>query len=166
MVSGLVSKVPRPESRFWTVAERTRWVPLLLLVGVLAQCTSWLLDRSPPFAVLSYTAYPAKAGGVLEIHADVRRDLDRDCYVQMSSSIFDSTGVRWDFGTTQTVSPQGIRDLDAKTPGKLISKVKLPTGMAPGPASLLSSMVYQCNPLHDLFRPISVDTRFDFEVMP
>lgn len=158
--------VPAPESRVWPMLERWRWVPVLLLALALGQCTLWAFDRAAPFAILSYTAQPARAGGVLTINADVRRDLDRDCYVQLSSSIFDSTGVRWDLGTTQTVSPQGIRELDAKAPGKLIRKVQLPPGMAPGPASLLSSMTYQCNPLHDMFRPISVDTRFDFEVLP
>lgn len=154
------------DSRVLPVLKRWRWLPLVLIVAMLVQCAMWAADRTPPFSVTSYTVQPVHVGGLLVINADVRRDLDRECYVDLSSSIVDSTGVRLELGITQSVTPDGIRELSAKSPGKLIRKIPLPPGMSPGPASLLSSMIYRCNLLHDLVRPISVDTRFDFEVLP
>jgi hypothetical protein len=154
------------DSRAIPILNRWRWVPLLLIVGMLFQCSIWAIDREPPFSVTSYTVQPVHVGGVLVVNADVRRDLDRECYVDLSSQIVDSVGVRWELGIMQSVTPDGVRELSAKSPGKLIRKINLPPGMSPGPASLLSSMIYRCNMLHDLVRPITVDTRFDFEVLP
>jgi hypothetical protein len=153
-------------SRTTALLERMMWFWIAILVVSVGQLAWWAMDRDPPFQVLSYRVWPVRAGGVLWIDADVRRDLARDCRVELSSSIVDSIGVRWDLGTTQSVSPEGIRDLDAKSPGKLMRKMQLPPGMTPGPASVLSSMIYRCNPLHEVARPISVQTRFDFEVLP
>jgi hypothetical protein len=153
-------------SRTTALLERMMWFWIAILVVSVGQLAWWAMDRDPPFQVLSYRVWPVRAGGVLWIDADVRRDLARDCHVELSSSIVDSIGVRWDLGTTQSVSPEGIRELDAKSPGKLMRKMQLPPGMTPGPASVLSSMIYRCNPLHDVARPISVQTRFDFEVLP
>lgn len=164
-MNALVKLIP-PESWLWDVLERWRWVPVFLILLGIAQCAQWAFDRDPPFTVVSYQTAPAKPGGVLVLDAVVNRDLHRECYVDLSNSIIDAIGVRWDWGTTQTVTPQGIRELDSKTPGRLIRKIQLPLGMSPGPASLLSSMTYRCNPLHDVARPISVDARFDFLVQP
>ena len=160
------SQALHPDGKLYKFMYRLRWIPRLILLVVAILFGMMAMDRSPPFHVYSYTTSPTKAGGVLEINALVKREIDRDCYVELSSSIHDSIGVRWDLGTTQTVSPQGIRELDAESPGKLIRKIVLPPGMAPGPASVLSNMIYRCNLLHDLFRPIAVETRFDFEVTP
>lgn len=160
----LMNMIP-PNSRAWPIMERWRWLPLILILAALAQCGMWAADRDPPFKLVSYQTWPVKTGGTLGIEAIVERDLRRDCYMELSSSIVDSIGVRWDLGTTQAVSPDGIRELDAKSPGKLLRKIQLPPGMAPGQASVLSSMTYRCNPLHDLVRPISVQTRFEFEVI-
>lgn len=161
-----IAELIPPESRLWAWMHRWRIVPVLLILFLIGQLALWALDREPPFKLLNYTTHPARAGGVLAIDASVSRDLDRGCYVELSSSIVDAIGVRWDFGATQSVSPNGIRDIDALSPGKLLRKIQLPTGISPGPASVLSSMTYRCNPLHDLIRPISVQTRFEFEVLP
>lgn len=154
------------DSRAIPILNRWRWVPLLLIVGMMFQCSIWAFDRAPPFRVIAYSAQPVHVGGVLVINADVHRDINRECYVELSSQIVDSFGVRLDLGITQSVTPDGVRELSAKSPGKLIQKIPLPPGMSPGPASLLASMIYRCNPLHDLARPITVDARFDFEVLP
>lgn len=153
-------------TRATNVIQNLMWFWVIVLTVSLGQVIWWAFDRTPPFSVVDYTTTPSKAGGVVVIDANVRRDLDRDCFVEMSTRVFDSTGMRWGLGMTQPVTPDGIRELAAKAPGKLLRKIQLPHGMQPGPASIMSSMTYRCNPLHDIFRPITVETKFDFEVLP
>ena len=152
--------------RATTVLEKLKWAWIALLAVSAVQIALWAMDYDPPFKVISYVTEPVRVGGVLSIRAEVERDLDRDCYVELSSGIYDSTGARWDMGTTQIISPEALRELDARSPGKLVRKIQLPNNMAPGPAIVLSNMLYRCNPFHNLIRPISVGTRFDFIVLP
>lgn len=161
-----IARLIPANSPLWPMMTRLRWLPLVFIAMMLAQCAVWVADRDPPFIILSYNTIPAKPGGILVIDANVQRDLSRECSVELSSSIFDSAGVRWDYGSTQSVVPEGIRELDAKAPGKLLRKIQLPPGMTPGPGTMMSSMTYRCNMLQEIVAPIYLQTRFDFEVLP
>lgn len=165
MVSGLVSKVPRPESRFWTVLERLRWLPLLFLVAVLGQCTAWMLDRSPPFRLLSYWTNQPKPGGTLVVRAKVQRDLDRECSVTFSRYLFDKVGARHEASGPQMMTPKALRNMDALAPGELNLQIPIPTNFPPGPAMLATVLEYRCNPLQDVLRPIGVELNMAFEVL-
>ena len=165
MVSAL-TKVIYPESRVYRFLVVWRWLPAAVLASVAVVVFLMALDRTPPFEVLRYTTVPAKPGGVALIYAEVRRDLHRNCSVELSSHLFDSSGARWEYGGAQMTTPQGIRDIDAAAPGRLERKVALPHEIAPGPASVKSSMIYRCNMLQDVLRPIYVQTEFKFEVLP
>lgn len=165
MVSGLVSKVPSPESRFWMVLERLRWLPLLFMVAVLGQCTAWMLDRSPPFHLLSYQTNQPTPGGVLVVRAQVRRELDRECSVTFSRYLFDRFGARHEAGGPQLMTPQGLRSMDALAPGQLNVQAAIPINFPPGPATFNTVLEYRCNPLQDLVRPIGVEMVIPFEVV-
>ena len=166
MVSGLVSKVPRPESRFWTVLERLRWIPLLLLVGAMGQCTAWMLDRDAPFHLLGYQTNQPRPGGVLVVQAQVRRELDRECSVTASRYLFDRFGARHEASGPQLMTPQALRSMDALTPGQHNVQVAIPINFPPGPATFNTVLEYRCNPLQDLMRPIGVEMAIPFEVLP
>ena len=151
--------------------ERHLWIAqlivFLVVVSTAVQVVVWSFDRDLPFIVTGYTATPTRAGGVLHLEAAVIRDASRECSVELGSHFYDSDGTRFSAGDAGTfVSAEGIRAIEAKTPGKLIRKLRLPDDIAPGPAALISTMHDRCNPLQDLVRPIQVQTDFRFEVLP
>ena len=155
-----------PEGRIYQAMRRLVLLPWLLIILGIVQIIVWSLDRTPPFQVLSYTTEPAKAGGTVLLYADVWRDTTRNCSLEFSSYIYDSIGTRWDYEGVQLVTAEGMTALEAKTPGKLFRKMRIPENMAAGPASIQTYMSYRCNPLQDLVRPIQVSTEFLFEVLP
>ena len=161
-----LSKLTCPESRLYHTLMAWRWIPKILVVASAIVMILMTADRAPPFQVLSYTTTPAKPGGVMTISAEVRRATDRNCSVELSSFIFDSEGSRWEYGGMQMSTPQGIRDIDASSPGRIARKIVLPKEMAVGPAMVKSSMLYRCNIMQELLRPIYVQTEFKFEVLP
>lgn len=154
------------DSPVWVYLERLRFIPLLIIFAGIGMMLAWSADRSVPFRVLNYIAPPVKAGGVLTIEASVQRDLSRDCSVQLSSHIIDSKGVRWDLLATQHVTPEGIREVEKHSPGKLVRHLQLPPGLAIGDAVLQSSNTYRCNPVQEAFFPIYGYEEFKFKVVP
>ena len=154
------------DSSIWFVLERLRFIPILAIIAFICLAVFWSIDRSVPFKVLNYVAPPTKAGGILHIEANVVRDVTRDCSVQLSSHIIDSKGVRWDLLATQHVTPDGIREVEKHSPGKLIRHIQLPPGLSVGKAIVQSSNTYRCNPMQEAFFPIYGYEEFAFEVVP
>ena len=142
------------------------WFWIILLVLSVAQVVWWAIDRSPPFRVDAVRVTNAQQGGLVHIDAEVFRDMRRECGVTVSTHLYDSTGARFTIDATQIISSAGVAAIERKTPGKLRRTLQIPMGAAPGPASLVSSMSYACNPLQELLRPIHVQTEFAFEVLP
>ena len=140
------------------------WI-VLLIVSV-GQIILWSIDREPPFRVDSVRVTNAQPGGLIHIDAEVFRDFRRECGVTVSTHLYDSTGARFTIDATSIISSAGIAALERKTPGKLRMTIQLPAGVAVGPASMVSSMAYTCNPLQEMMRPIHVQTEFQFEVLP
>ncbi|MBP9714799.1 MAG: hypothetical protein KBD60_14125 [Sterolibacterium sp.] len=146
--------------------ERMMWFWIILLVVSIGQIIWWSIDRDPPFRVDAVRVTNARQGGLVHIDAEVFRDVRRDCGVTLSSHIYDSTGVQFVLDGSTMISSSGISELERKSPGKLRRTVKLPDGVAVGPASIVSSMTYTCNPMQEILRPIQVQTEFQFEVLP
>ena len=153
-------------SKTTQLLERMMWLWMLILAVSIAQVIWWSLDRDPPFRVDAVRVTNARQGGLVHIDAEVFRDVRRECGVTLSSHIYDSTGARFVLDGSTVISSSGIAALERKSPGKLRSTVQLPAGVAVGPASIVSSMTYTCNPMQEILRPIQVQTDFQFEVLP
>ena len=153
-------------SKTTALLDRLMWLWVLILGVSICQIIIWSVDRSPPFRVDAVRVTDAKQGGLVHIDAEVFRDVRRECGVTLSSHIYDSTGARFVLDGSTVISSSGIAALERKSPGKLRRTVQLPAGVAVGPASIVSSMNYTCNALQEIFRPIQVQTEFQFEVLP
>lgn len=156
--------------RLYAAMQKWLWLPwvviILTTVSVVAQVSVWMLDTRKPFELLSYTVNQVKAGGLLRVDGKVRRDLDRECSLRGARYIMDSQGARYDFGSSIVMTAEALRIMDKLSAGEIHQVHQLPAYIAPGPASMITTMQYVCNPLHELFRPIAVDMRIDFEVLP
>jgi hypothetical protein len=131
-----------------------------------------MLDRTPPVALLSVEPASARAGEVITIRANIKRDLSRDCDAEFSRYIFGlTTGsfpqpvqTRFVLGT-QTASSDMIRMMDKAWPGGLIVSERVPFELIPGPARLIADITYRCNKGHSLV-PITVNMALPFTVLP
>jgi hypothetical protein len=152
----------------------------LLFWACVGQLALWAFDRDEPFAVKAYSVNEVKAGGYLEILADVRRDLDRRCSVEFSRYLYDSRGIRTDLtNRPEIMSSQAIQRLHDIKPNQLGLRIPIPHGISPGPAKFQTQLTYQCdgnpvpwllpfripNPFHAAW-PIQVLMEIDFEVHP
>ena len=153
-------------SKTTQLLERMMWLWMLILAVSIAQVIWWSLDREPPFRVNAVRVTNAPRGGLVHIDAEVFRDVRRECGVTLSMHLYDATGARFTIDSTAIISSAGIAAMERKTPGKLLRTIQLPAGVAVGPASMVSSMAYTCNPLQELLRPIPVEMNIPFEVLP
>ena len=155
-----------PDGRIYQAMRKLVLLPWLVISLALVQVSVWAMDRSPPFALLSFKVNSPQPGQLLTVEAKVRRDLDRECSVYFSRYLFDSIGVRYDLTGPQMMSPSAIRQMDSLAPGELNLILPVPTTFRPGPAVFSTVLEYRCNPLQDLIRPIYVQMHIAFEVMP
>ena len=146
------------------------WVPwmviLCVLLGAIVQVAVWWFDTKPPFQLLSYTASPVRPGETLKIDGKVRRDLGRGCSLMGSRYIMDSTGTRYDMGSSALMTPSALSTMDAMSPGEIHQKFVIPLSIAPGKAVITTTMRYTCNPVHEMVKPIPVEMVIPFEVLP
>lgn len=140
-------------------------VPAVIIVAGLIQMTIWAFDRHPPFGILSTTSAEAEAGETIVLRAEVRRDLDRRCSAHFSRAVIDSRGTRFDFEGEQFATAGTIALIDERTPGVMLIALTVPAFAHPGPATLVSTLRYHCNPLH-LVAPIDMVTVIPFLVKP
>lgn len=125
----------------------------------------WAVDRSSPFQLKDYTVFNAGRGQTMFIDADVQRDTARACAVTFSRYLFDSKLIRHELGGGQYMSAAALKDMDATLPGRLRLAIQVPPGAALGPASLITALEYNCNPVHTVW-PIEVLMKMNVEVLP
>ena len=145
------------------IAQRFMWVANMTIIAGLLVITWFAADRTPPFELLSVKPAIGWPGGYVAIRADVRRDIDRDCSVEFSRFIFDSSGTRYDLGTS-TASADMLRALEASSPGRMLLNFKLPDNIHPGAAWLTEVREYRCNKVHRIW-PIEVTLQLPFTVL-
>jgi hypothetical protein len=149
---------------------------LWLAQGVIAICVGMLgymaLDRVPPFVLLPHAPIVVHAGEWAILDVPVRRDFSRHCDVTYSRYIYDSPPSRFDLVAGAEMSDEDIRDMDRRTPGRLVIKTLIPPleveghpGIALGPADLVTSLSYVCNKAH-ILAPIRMTTRIPLIVVP
>lgn len=160
------SQALHPDGKLWRVMYELRWLPRLMLVGVLIWIGTMAFDRATPFRLHSYWTNQPKPGGVLVVRAKVQRDLDRECSVTFSRYLFDKLGARHEASGPQLMTPQALRAMDALAPNELNLQVPIPINFPPGPAVLTTVLEYRCNALQAVFRPIGVELNMAFEVLP
>jgi len=124
-----------------------------------------MADTKAPFAMNSYTVEPVKAGGILRLEAHVTRDLTRKCSVTFSRHAFDSAGTRLDLVGQTTMTAFALEQLELIDAGKLKLAIQIPEFAKPGPAVLITPLVYTCNAWHGL-RPIEYTMTVNFEISP
>ena len=152
-------------TRFQNLLINSGAAAWLLLLSSVAELVFMGLDRKPPFESLSYTAIPAKRGETAAIVAEVKRDLRRACSVKFSRFFVDSSGTRWEVTPLTTVTAQGLKVFDKASASKLQIPIHIPTGAAPGKATLIIPLAYRCNVVHEWF-PIDLALSYEFEVLP
>lgn len=152
-------------TRFQNLLINSGALAWVILLASMAALLFLGLDRAPPFESLSYTAQPARRGETAVIAAEVRRDLRRNCSVKFSRFFVDASGARWEVTPLTTVTAQGLRVFDAASASRLRVPVHVPTGAAPGPATLIVPLAYRCNVVQEFF-PIDVVLSYQFEVLP
>lgn len=138
-------------------------VPMLVLIAFVIELVIWGIDRNPPFEILSVEPAMAAPGQAVRLTAKVRRDVERNCNVQYTRHLYDGANFRHDLEGVQRMNAAGLRALDARTPGMLQLTVRVPTNAAPGSASLVTTLDYECNPLHAMW-PIHVVSEMRFTI--
>lgn len=164
-MNSIVTILSTKHPSFYEALQKGVWIPWLFLALVVGQFALWALDREPPFALISATSNTPNPGGVLEIEAKVRRDLDRECSVEFSRYLFDSAGFRHESFGPQKMSPKALREMDAHAPGQLNVRLRVPYEFPPGKGVASTVLEYRCNPLQDVLRPINVEMNIPFEVV-
>lgn len=140
------------------------FLPILMHVLVAGQLIVWGLDRQSPFVLDSYTATNATPGGTVFFVGNVERNVSRKCSVEYSRTIYDKNNFSYDVSGMQLRSPDALTNLDTRSPSRLLVAVELPTGIPPGPATMLTVLNYRCNMVHNVW-PIRVTLPMKFEVL-
>lgn len=125
----------------------------------------WALDRRPPFEMYEYTVNQPAPGGTLEVHASVRRDLNRRCSVKYTRVMYDEKGRRFWESPELTMSDKAITEMDVKMNSKLDILVSVPDDAPVGKISLITDLQYNCNPIQ-AFWPIPVVTTVETKIIP
>lgn len=150
--------------RLTDVLARAMIVPVIALFVALVQFIVWGLDRTPPYTELSARADSARSGAELRVRLEVRRELHRRCDADMSRSVFDAAGTRFDLPGMDEFPAARIESIARRTPDAMSVSIVTPTGMAAGRAVLVTTLRYYCNPVHHFF-PIVVVSEVPFEVV-
>lgn len=142
----------------------TEWVArlILLLAGMLV--LYYAADRKPPFELVSSAPASAAPGEYVTLRAVVRRDPERGCNAQYWRYVFDSRGARFDLGHSQA-SAEAIAAMERRSPGDMTLAFVVPPAAAPGPATLQTVLIYECNRVHHWW-PIPVTIDMPFLVLP
>lgn len=166
LTGGMVSKVNE-----WVIHAR-RFFEIVLMLSLVAFAASAVWDRSPPFKVLRHDTIHVHAGTVARIDVAVWRDMDRHCDATLDRYIFDADHRRFDLLGGAKFSDSLIREFEAKTPGRLSIGVPIPplrvgdSGIAPGPALLVSALEYSCTKGQTYLWPIQVKSEIRLFIEP
>jgi len=144
--------------RAFTVIRCTLFWLCLALVGY------WAVDDAPPYEVMQYTATNGRPGDRVTVDGAVKRDLSRDCTVDVRRYIVDSTGAEYE-SVKQTLDLAAVRERERLNPGRVKFAATLPMMIKPGIARHVVALSWRCNPLHYIF-PVTRTIQYQFEVLP
>jgi hypothetical protein len=144
--------------------QRLLLIPVFVLVAFAIELAIWAVDRAPPFEILSVDPAMAAPGQQVQLTARVRRDVDRYCSVTYTRHIYDGANFRHDLEGAQRMNVEAIRAMDARAPGMLHVALRVPADAVPGSAALVTTLDYECNPLHAAW-PIHVVSEMQFTIL-
>ena len=152
-------------SAITSLLQKSAIAAWIILAGSVSGLLWMMGDSKAPFELYSYKVEPVRPGEVLKLRAEVRRDLGRNCAVTFSRHMFDSAGTRLDLVGQTTMTAAALEQLNAIDNDVLRLAIPIPEYAEPGPAILVTPLVYQCNAWHGL-RPIEYTMRIDFDISP
>lgn len=149
------------------------WIAQLSFAMIVGGVVLSALDREPPFSIEQHDPISAKAGNWVAIDVPVTRDLTRRCDVEFDRYLFDSKGRRFDLGVGATASDKMIRQIEARSPGRMQINMQVPPvatpenpgGVRPGAAEMVTELRYVCNKGHRIW-PINVQTKVALLIEP
>lgn len=135
----------------------------LIFIGTIIM---WTYNRTPPFEMISYSVPTVKAGETTVVKAKVKRDIERDCRVLFSRSLYDANGVRYELTDgAQLMNSVALAAYNKNSPDQLSFSVTVPPFAAPGTGHVMVALDYMCNPVHQFF-PIPLVLQMDIEIKP
>ena len=137
------------------------WLLLFASIGAFGILA---LDRTPPYTLIRSEPVEGRAGDYIRIVSSVWRDKTRDCKVDYYRFMVDSSGKQFDLGRFH-MSDATVDKLEARNPGRGDVVVRIPPLMEPGPATMRTVLLYQCNIAHALW-PIEITVERPFTVLP
>ena len=150
-------------------SDRVNSVGQVLFMLGLALCVAMVVifatDRTSPFELVYYSAPAVRAGEMLKIDAVVKRDLERECEVTYNRSMVDRKGARFWESPPSRANSERIREIDVRTRNELHVEVQMPYWAPVGKVSYITSLDYECNPLHRIW-PIQTIMKIETEVLP
>lgn len=142
----------------------TEWIARVILLCAAVLVLYYAADRKPPFSLVSSAHAEAQAGESITLWAAVKREPERGCNVEYWRYVYDSRGARFDLGRAEQ-SADAIASMERRTPGQMAPSFTVPPAAAPGPATLQTVLLYQCNRVHHWW-PIPVTIDMPFTVLP
>ena len=144
--------------------KRWMWLAHTVIILSFVIIATYAADRAPPYKVLDVEPMEVVRGQTAIFKAKVWRDPGRICSAEFSRFIFDATGARHDLGNSMATAKM-IADMERRSPGRLTLSIEMPPALAPGPATMVTTLHYKCNKVHAIW-PIEVTTSLPFTVLP
>lgn len=156
------------------LAVQTVAVAQVMIATAILAFVWGLMDRAPPFTLVSVSPAAARPGEIVTIRAVVRREIDRGCDAEFSRYMFAMTGGPGGVDTVETrfvlgtsIAPHNmIAMMERSWPNGLVISERIPESVVPGPAKITADINYYCNKAHRLAWPIPVHIELPFTVLP
>ena len=134
---------------------------LIAALAITSPLFYWSMDRSDPVEIRSYRLVPQEVAPGQTVYRAVTVYRRKACHTDPTVVIVDSGRVHWriDEAAVQTPGPSTVED-SYKIP------VKIPLGIAIGPAEMRVTIARRCNPMHFFWPQITVYAPLKFTVIP
>lgn len=170
---GLRARAYSIASHFNEIVVQTVAIAQVMIATAIVVLAFGLMDRDPPFALLSVQPASARPGDMVTIKASVRRDVERECDAEFSRYMWGLTPgpdlgkpieTRHILGTS-FAPHEMIAMMERTWPGGLVISERVPDTLLPGPAKITADIQYVCNKAHRLW-PITVHMEMPFTIVP
>ena len=155
------------------IATQTVALAQVLIATAILVFAWGMMDREPPFTLISVSPSSARPGDLVTIKAKVKRDIERQCDAEFSRYLFALTPgpdlgapIETRFVLGSSMAPHSMIAMMEKTwPGGLVISERVPETVLAGPAKITADINYVCNKGHRLW-PITVHMEMPFTVLP
>lgn len=148
--------------------DRPKWGWWIAIIIPSLVISYFLIDREPPLIMTGeYSVSEGHPGDEITFEVPIDRTLGRQCSVNITRFIQDSSGAIQVLNDRMHVTSSGIAKRDEKSQDLLRLKIVLPVSLPSGESHLLTESSYQCarNPTTWVW-PIDVSFDWTFMVLP